>query len=232
MKLSIVIPIYNEKNTILELISRVERADIGDIEKEIILVDDFSADGSRDILEKLENKYKVIYQDKNMGKGAALRAGFKQATGDILIVQDADLEYNPDEYQKLLEPITNNSADVVYGSRFTGIGAHRVLFFWHNMGNQILTTLSNMLTNLNLTDIETGYKVFRKEVIKDILPKLKSNRFGFEPEVTARIAKGEYRIYEVGISYHGRTYKEGKKINWKDGIKAVFAIIYFNLFSK
>lgn len=232
MKLSIVIPIYNEKNTILELLSRVEKVDIGNIDKEIILVDDYSTDGTREILKKLENKYKVIYQDKNRGKGAALRAGFKHATGDISIVQDADLEYSPDEYQKLLEPITNNNADVVYGSRFTGIGAHRVLFFWHNMGNQILTTLSNMLTNLNLTDIETGYKVFRKEVIKDILPKLKSNRFGFEPEVTARIAKGKYRIYEVGISYYGRTYKEGKKINWKDGIKAVFAIIYFNLFSK
>lgn len=232
MKLSIVIPIYNEKNTILELVSRVERADIGDIEKEIILVDDFSTDGTRDILKTLENKYKVIYQEKNQGKGAALRTGFRQATGDIVVVQDADLEYNPDEYPRLLEPIINGKADVVYGSRFTGIGAHRVLFYWHHLGNLFLTTLSNMFTNLNITDMETGYKVFRKEVIDNILPKLRSNRFGFEPEITARVAKGKYQIYEVGISYSGRTYQEGKKINWKDGVKAMFSIIYFNLFSK
>jgi len=231
-KLSIVIPIYNEKNTILELVSRVERADIGDIEKEIILVDDYSTDGTRDILKKLENKYRVIYQDKNRGKGAALRQGFSVATGDIIIIQDADLEYNPDEHPQLLMPILDGKADVVYGSRFTGIGPHRVLFYWHHLGNSFLTMLSNMLTNLTLTDIETCYKVFRRQVIRDVLPRLKSNRFAFEPEITARIAKRKYRIYEVGISYSGRTYKEGKKINWKDGIKAFFAIIYFNLLNK
>lgn len=231
-KLSIIIPIYDEKNTLEEIISRVEKADIGDMKKEIILVDDYSTDGTREILKKLEKKYKVFYHKKNKGKGAALRAGFKQATGDIIIIQDADLEYNPDEYPQVLKPILDGRADVVYGSRFTGVGPHRVLFYWHHVGNLFLTMFSNMFTNLNLTDMETCYKVFRKEVIKKILPKLKSNRFGFEPEVTARIAKGEYRVYEVGISYHGRTYKEGKKINWKDGVKAFFAIIYFNLFSK
>ena len=161
-----------------------------------------------------------------------MRTGFKEATGDILIVQDADLEYNPDEYPRLLQPILDGKADVVYGSRFTGIGPHRVLFYWHHVGNLFLTLFSNIFTNLNLTDMETCYKVFRRDVIKEILPKLKSDRFGFEPEITARIAKGKYRIYEVGISYSGRTYKEGKKINWKDGLKAVFSIIHFNLFSK
>jgi glycosyltransferase involved in cell wall biosynthesis len=231
-KLSIIIPIYNEKNTLLEIISRIEKSDIGNMTKEIILVDDGSTDGVRNILKKLENKYKVIYQKKNKGKGAAVRAGFKEATGDIVLIQDADLEYNPNEYFQLLKPILDDEADVVYGSRFTGIGAHRVLFYWHNLGNRFLTTLSNIFTNLNLTDIETCYKVFKKKVIDEILPKLKSNRFGFEPEVTARIAKTNYRVYEVGISYHGRTYKEGKKINWKDGIKAFFSIIYFNLFSR
>lgn len=231
-KLSIIIPIFNEKNTILEIISRVEKADIDKMKREIILVDDGSTDGSREILKKLENKHKVFYHQKNQGKGAALRTGFKKATGDILIVQDADLEYNPDEYPQLIKPILEGKADVVYGSRFMGIGAHRVLFYWHHLGNQFLTMLSNMFTNLNLTDMETCYKVFRKEVIKDILPKLESNGFGFEPEITARIAKRKYRIYEVGISYYGRTYKEGKKIKWKDGVKAMFAIIYFNLFTK
>ena len=232
MKLSIIIPIYNEKNTLLKIISKVEKADVGKMEKEIILVDDCSTDGGREILKKLENKYKVFYHKKNRGKGAALRTGFKQATGDILIIQDADLEYDPDEYSKLLKPIIDNRADVVYGSRLTGIGPHRVLFYWHHVGNSFLTMLSNVFTNLTLTDMETCYKVFRKEVIKDVLPKLKSNRFGFEPEITARIAKRKYRIYEVGISYSGSTYEEGKKINWKDGIKAFFAIIYFNLFVK
>ena len=232
MKLSIIIPIYNEKATLLEIISRVEEADIGDIKKEIILIDDCSTDGSQEVLKKIEDKYKVFYHKKNKGKGAALRTGFKQATGDILIIQDADLEYNPNEYPQLLEQIIDGRADVVYGSRFTGVVPHRVLFYWHGLGNSFLTALSNMFTNLTLSDMETCYKVFRKQVIKDVLPRLKSNRFGFEPEITARIAKRKYRIYEVGISYSGRTYKEGKKINWKDGVKAFFAIIYFNLFSK
>jgi len=231
-KLSIIIPIYNEKNTISELLSRVEKVNIGPIKKEIIIVDDCSTDGTREILKGIENKYRVLYQSKNQGKGAALRVGFKEATGDIILIQDADLEYDPDEYFKLIKLIIDNEADVVYGSRFTGIGPHRVLFYWHNLGNRFLTTLSNIFTNLNLTDMETCYKVFKKKVINEILPKLKSNRFGFEPEITARIARANYRVYEVGISYHGRTYKEGKKINWKDGIKAFFSIIYFNLFSR
>jgi len=232
MKLSIIIPIYNEKNTLLEIISRVEKAKIGNIEKEIILIDDYSTDGTRELLKNLENKYKVFYQDKNQGKGAALRLGFKHATGEILIIQDSDLEYNPDEYPELLNPILGGAADVVYGSRFIGTGPHRILFYRHYLGNRFLTTFSNMMTDLNLTDMETCYKVFRKEVIEDILPKLKSNRFGFEPEITARVAHKKYRIYEVGISYHGRTYKEGKKIGWKDGIKTIFSIIYFNLFGR
>ncbi len=231
-KLSIIIPIYNEKNTILEIVSRIERADVKGLEKEIILVDDCSTDGAKEVLRALENKYKVFYHEKNKGKGAALRTGFKEATGDIILIQDADLEYNPDEYPRLLEPIIEGRADVVYGSRFTGIGAHRVLFYWHHLGNLFLTMFSNMFTNLNLTDMETGYKVFRKEVIDSILPRLKSNRFGFEPEITARVARGKYRIYEVGISYSGRTDQEGKKIHWKDGLKAIGSIIYFNLFSK
>lgn len=231
-KVSIVIPIYNEKDTLLDLISRVEKADVCNMEKEIVLIDDCSTDGTRDILKKLENKHKVFYHKQNQGKGAALRTGYKHVTGDIIINQDADLEYNPDEYPQLLKPILDKEADVVYGSRFTGFGAHRVLFYWHQVGNRFLTMLSNMFTNLNLTDMETCYKVFRKEVIKEVLPKLKSNRFGFEPEITARLAKRKYRIYEVGISYHGRTYEEGKKINWKDGAKAIFSIIYFNLFTR
>lgn len=232
MKLSIVIPVYNEKNTIREIIRRVEVSDVGDIQKEIVIVDDCSVDGTRDVLKEYEGKHRVIYHGKNRGKGAALRTGFSVTTGDIVIVQDADLEYNPAEYSWVIKPIINGDADVVYGSRFLGSHPHRVLYYWHSLGNKVLTTLSNMFTNLNLTDMETCYKAFRGEVIREIAPHLKSDRFGFEPEITAKAAKRELKIYEVGISYKGRTYKEGKKINWKDGVKAIVAIFYFNLFDK
>lgn len=232
MKLSVVIPVYNEKNTIREILRRVEDSDVGDIQKEIIIVDDFSTDGTRGILKEYEQKYKVIYQPLNCGKGAALRAGFKVSSGDIVIIQDADLEYNPAEFAWIIKPIISGDADVVYGSRFLGSHPHRVLYYWHSLGNKILTMFSNMFTDLNLTDMETCYKAFRGEIIREIAPRLVSDRFGFEPEITAKAAKRGLRIYEVGISYKGRTYKEGKKINWKDGVKAIVAIIYFNLFDK
>ncbi|MBI2099189.1 glycosyltransferase family 2 protein [Candidatus Uhrbacteria bacterium] len=228
MKLSVVIPVFNEKNTIREILRRVEDADIGGIEKEIVIVDDCSTDGTRDILKEYEGRHKIVYQTRNMGKGAALRIGFGGTTGDVVIIQDADLEYNPAEFSWIIKPIVNGDADVVYGSRFLGSHPHRVLYYWHALGNRVLTTLSNMFTNLNLTDMETCYKAFAGEVIRKIAPSLKSDRFGFEPEITARLAANQSRIYEVGISYRGRTYKEGKKINWKDGIKAIGAIIYFN----
>lgn len=230
MKLSVIIPVYNEKGTILEILKKVKAADLGAVEKEIVIVDDFSSDGTRDILKNLGSDYKIVYQPKNCGKGAALRKGFEVGAGDFFIVQDADLEYNPEEYKKLLAPIAEGRADVVYGSRFMGSEAHRVLYFWHFVGNSFLTLLSNMFTNLNLTDMETCYKMFTRPVIEKILPTLKSDRFGFEPEVTAKVARSKFRIYEVGISYAGRTYEEGKKINWWDGVKAVFAIVYFALF--
>lgn len=232
MKLSIVIPVYNEKNTIREILRRVESSNIGDIEKEIIVIDDCSTDGTSGILKEYEQKHKIIYQRKNTGKGAALRAGFMATTGDIVLIQDADLEYDPVEYPLIIAPIIQDKADVVYGSRFLGSHPHRVLYYWHSLGNRFLTLLSNMFTNLNLTDMETCYKVFKGSVIREIALRLKSDRFGFEPEITSRVAHGQYRIYEVGISYHGRTYKEGKKINWKDGVKAIVAIIYFNLFDR
>lgn len=229
MKLSVVIPIYNEKSTIKNIVDLIIASPVEDIE--IIIVDDYSTDGTRDILEKdiapLVNK--IIYHDKNMGKGAALRSGFKEVTGDCVIIQDADLEYDPAEYPLLMKPIIENRADVVYGSRFIGIGPHRVLFFWHLLGNKLLTLLSNALTNLNLTDMETCYKMFRREIIQSI--EIKENRFGFEPEVTAKIAKIGCRIYEVGISYYGRTYEEGKKIDWKDGVRAIYCILKYNLWS-
>ena len=227
VKLSVVIPVYNEVGTIKEIVSRVQAVDL---EKEIIIVDDGSTDGTRELLPEItlsHENIRVLYHDRNQGKGAALRTGFEGATGDIVIIQDADLEYDPREYPVLLEPILDGRADIVYGSRFLG-GPHRVLFFWHYLGNKFLTLLSNALTNLNLTDMETCYKVFRREVLNDI--QLKSNRFGFEPEFTAKIAKKGFRIYETSISYSGRTYAEGKKIGWKDGVKAIFAIIWFRFF--
>jgi glycosyltransferase involved in cell wall biosynthesis len=227
--LSVVIPVYNEKQWIREVVRRVQEVPIP---KEIILVDDFSTDGTRAILAELEgNNIKVFYQPVNRGKGAALREGFKHATGDVVLVQDADLEYDPSEYPRLLQPIIENRADVVYGSRFIG-ESHRVLYFWHYVANKALTMLSNMFTNLNLTDMETCYKVFRREVLQGI--KLKSNRFGFEPEVTAKIAKRKHpswRIYEIPISYSGRTYEEGKKIGLKDAFTAFYCIVRYWLFN-
>ena len=225
---SIVIPCFNEKNLIEELIRRVNNSPLP--KKEVILVDDASNDGTREIIkEKLEPRVsKVIYHDKNRGKGAALRSGFAAASGDIVIVQDADLEYDPDDYLRLLEPILSGKADVVYGSRFVGSGAHRVFFFWHMVGNKLLTLISNIFTNLNLTDMETGFKVFRAEILRKI--KLKEDTFTFEPEVTAKIARLKCRIYEVGISYSGRTYTQGKKISWTDGFRALGAIAKYNLF--
>ncbi len=229
MKLSIIIPCFNEQNTIREIVARVQASPIL-LTREIIIVDDCSTDGTREILRSLADSNIVIeYMSHNGGKGAALRRGFEKATGDIILIQDADLEYDPQEYPRLLKPILDNEADVVYGSRFVGSDAHRVLYFWHSIGNKFLTMLSNMFTNLNLTDMETCYKVFRADVIKKIVPNLKSDRFGFEPEITARVARARSRVYEVGISYKGRTYEEGKKIGWKDGIKAIWCIIYFNL---
>jgi glycosyltransferase involved in cell wall biosynthesis len=228
MKLSIVIPVYNEKNTIEELIRRVREVDVG-LNKEIIIVDDGSSDGTPDILKSLKQPdIKVVYHNTNQGKGAALHTGFSAAEGDIILIQDADLEYDPKEYPKLLEPILDGRADVVYGSRFLG-GPHRVLYFWHYIGNRFLTSFSNMLSNLNLSDMETCYKVFKKDLLERII--LKSKRFGFEPEITLKLAKLKARIYEVPISYSGRDYSEGKKIGWKDGLAALYHIIRFKFFN-
>lgn len=227
MKLSVIIPCYNELGTIEHVIQAVKASPIKDLE--IIIVDDCSKDGTREILQsKLELEVdRVIYHRKNQGKGAALRTGFTAATGDIVIVQDADLEYDPQEYPLMIEPILAQKADVVFGSRFQGGKPHRVVYYWHRLGNGFLTTLSNMFTNINLTDMETCYKAFRREVIQSI--KIEENRFGFEPEITAKVAKMGCRIYEVGISYYGRTYKEGKKIGWKDGVRAILCILKYNL---
>ena len=227
MNLSIIIPCYNEVSSIEQVVQSVIDVTGGD--GEIIIVDDGSTDGTRELLEKnIDGKLaRVIYQNINQGKGAALRTGFAAATKDIVIVQDADFEYDPRDYPIMIEPILNDQADIVYGSRFKGNRPHRVLYYWHRVGNGLLTLMSNVFTNLNLTDMETGYKAFRREVIQSIA--IEENRFGFEPEITAKIAQGQYRIYEVGIGYFGRTYVEGKKIGWKDGIWAIWCILKYNL---
>jgi glycosyltransferase involved in cell wall biosynthesis len=228
MKLTVVIPCFNELGTITEVIRAVKSSPVEALE--IIVVDDCSTDGTREMLRStIEPQVdQVIYHKKNCGKGAALRTGFAAATGDVVIVQDADLEYDPQEYPLMIKPIITDKADVVFGSRFVGSHPHRVVYYWHMVGNRFLTMLSNMFTNINLTDMETCYKAFRCEVIQSI--QIKENRFGFEPEITAKVAKMGCRIYEVGISYYGRTYKEGKKIGWKDGVRAIFCILRYNLF--
>lgn len=228
MLLSIIVPIYNEEKTVQKIIQKLENIKIDKVEKEIILINDGSTDKTSNILNQYDGQYRIITHKMNKGKGAAIKSGINEAKGDIILIQDADLEYDPSDIPRLIQPIANDEADVVYGSRFLGDRPHRVLFFWHYAGNKILTTWSNMFTNLCLTDMETGYKAFRSEIIKKI--PLKSNRFGIEVELTAKIAKTDARIFEIGISYYGRKYSEGKKITWKDGVKAAFLIVWFRFF--
>lgn len=231
MDVSVIIPVYNEANTVETLIDRVLAAQLP--LKQVIVVDDASTDGTGEILEQIGRRHpvcRIVRHEVNRGKGAGIRSGLGKADGDIVVIQDADLEYDPAELPRLIEPIRQGVADVVFGSRFSGAGPHRVVYFWHMVGNRFLTLLSNMFTNLNLTDMECCYKLFRREVIEQI--RVEENRFGFEPEITAKIARQDLRIYEVGISYYGRTYAEGKKINWKDGMRAILCILKYNLFSR
>jgi glycosyltransferase involved in cell wall biosynthesis len=233
VKLSVVIPVYNEEATAEEILGRVLAVELpAGMEREVVMVNDASTDGTAEVLTRLESEHggngvRVLTHPENRGKGAALATGFRAVTGDVVLIQDADLEYDPDEYPKLLEPILTGRADVVYGSRFMGSQAHRVLYFWHSVGNRFLTLLSNAFTNINLTDMETCYKVFRREVLEGL--EIEESRFGFEPEITAKFAARRWRIYEVGISYHGRTYAEGKKIGWRDGVRAIWCILKYNL---
>ena len=226
LRISVVVPIFNEKGTVEEIVRRIRQVPIP---KEIILVDDGSTDGTRDVLASIDcrDDLRIVLHDRNRGKGAALKSGFSHVTGDIVIIQDADLEYDPSQYHRLIQPIVEGMADVVYGSRFLPVGPHRVLYFWHSVGNRLLTMLSNMFTDLNLTDMETCYKVFRREVIESIAPTLKEPRFGIEPELTCKIARRKYRLYEVGVSYFGRTYEEGKKIGFTDACHAFWCIIRY-----
>lgn len=228
MKISIIIPCYNEESTIKEIIRKINLQ--SEIDKEIIVIDDYSTDGTRSIIENdLKNKVdQILLNDKNYGKGYSIRKGIEKANGEIILIQDADLEYDPKDYEKIIKPIKEGLADVVFGSRFLGLGDRRVLYFWHTIGNKFLTLFSNMLSNLNLTDMEVCYKAFKTEVVKNL--NLKENRFGFEPEVTAKIAKKDLRIYEVGISYFGRKYSDGKKITWRDGFSAIRCIVKYNIF--
>jgi glycosyltransferase involved in cell wall biosynthesis len=229
--LSIVMPCYNEKNTIEKIIAEVQSVNLGSTEKEIVIVDDGSKDGTRDILKKLARKHnniKLVFQEVNQGKGAALKKGIMETTGDVVVVQDADLEYDPQEYKRLLYPIERGHADVVYGSRFIGGEPHRIIYYRNQVANKFLTGLSNMFTGLNLTDMETCYKMFRGDLVRELASHLKAQRFGFEPEITARVAKSKVPVYEIGISYYGRSKEEGKKIGLKDGIKAIWEIVYFN----
>lgn len=236
MKLSIVIPVYNERSTVLAIVEKVLQVPCPELEKEIVLIDDASRDGTREILQELAKAppagafFRVVLQQVNGGKGSALRRGFEEAQGDFILIQDADLEYDPADYPRLLAPLLAGKADVVYGTRFAGGEPHRVLYFWHAIGNRVLTVLSNALTNLNLTDMECCYKVFRREILRQIV--IEENRFGVEPELTAKVARLNCRIFEVGVSYAGRTYAEGKKIGWRDGVRAVWCILKYNLWRR